>query len=77
VCAVVYDRASGGAGFASTIADEPIRYLKAARELLDCTASGGCGEPGAERFCSRCVLSSDTQHMIERCNRLTAFRIAQ
>ena len=74
-CAVVYDRASGGAGFASTIADEPIRCLKAARELLDCAASGGCGEPEAERFCSRCLLSSDTQHMIERCNRLTAFHV--
>lgn len=74
-CAVVYDRASGGAGFASTIADEPIRCLKTARELLDCAAPGGCGEPGAERFCSRCLLSSDTQHMIERCNRLAAFTV--
>jgi DEAD/DEAH box helicase domain-containing protein len=74
-CAVVYDRASGGAGFASTIADEPIRCLKGARELLDCASPGGCGEPEAERFCSRCLLSSDTQHMIERCNRLTAFHV--
>jgi DEAD/DEAH box helicase domain-containing protein len=74
-CAVVYDRASGGAGFASTVAEEPIRCLKAARELLDCSAPGGCGEPGAERFCSRCLLSADTQHMIERCNRLTAFQV--
>jgi DEAD/DEAH box helicase domain-containing protein len=74
-CAVVYDRTSGGAGFASTIADEPIRCLKAVRELLDCAAPGGCGEPEAERFCSRCLLSSDTQHMIERCNRLTAFHV--
>ncbi|MGH7099121.1 MAG: hypothetical protein ACREE4_15880 [Stellaceae bacterium] len=74
-CAVVYDRASGGAGFASTIADEPIRCLKAARDLLDCAAPGGCGDPEAERFCSRCLLSSDTQHMIERCNRFTAFQV--
>ena len=74
-CAVVYDRANGGAGFASTVADEPIRCLRAARELLDCAAPGGCGEPDTERFCSRCLLSSDTQHMIERCNRLTAFQV--
>jgi len=74
-CAVVYDRANGGAGFASTIADEPIRCLRAARELLDCAAPGGCGEPDTERFCSRCLLSSDTQHMIERCNRLAAFQV--
>jgi len=74
-CAVVYDRASGGAGFASTIADEPIRCLKAARDLLDCAAPGGCGDPEAGRFCSRCLLSSDTQHMIERCNRLAAFQV--
>ena len=74
-CAVVYDRASGGAGFASTIADDPIRYLKMARDLVDCAAPGGCGQPEAERFCSRCLLSADTQHMIERCNRLNAFKV--
>jgi DEAD/DEAH box helicase domain-containing protein len=74
-CAVVYDRANGGAGFASTIAEEPIGCLRVARDLLDCTAPGGCGEPEAERFCSRCLLSSDTQHMVERCNRLTAFQV--
>ena len=74
-CAVVYDRASGGAGFASTIAEEPISCLKTARDLLDCAAPGGCGEPEAERFCSRCLLSADTQHMIERCNRHTAFQV--
>ena len=74
-CAVVYDRTSGGAGFASTIADEPVRYLRAARELLDCAAPGGCGQPQVEQFCSRCLLSSDTQHMVDRCNRRTAFRL--
>jgi hypothetical protein len=74
-CAVVYDRASGGAGFASTIADEPFRCLKTARDLLDCAGPGGCAQPGAERFCSRCLLSADTQHMIEHCNRLNAFQV--
>jgi hypothetical protein len=74
-CAVVYDRASGGAGFAATIADEPIRCLNVARDLLDCAGPGGCGQPGAERFCPRCLLSADTQHMIERCDRLTAFQV--
>ena len=72
---MVYDRASGGAGYASTIADEPIRCLKAARDLLDCSAPGGCRDPEAEQFCSRCLLSSDTQHMIERCNRRAAFHL--
>jgi DEAD/DEAH box helicase domain-containing protein len=74
-CAVVYDRASGGAGFASTIADEPIRCLKTARDLLDCAGPGGCGQAEAERFCSRCLLSADTQHVIERCDRFTAFQV--
>lgn len=74
-CAVVYDRASGGAGFASTIADDPIGCIKTARDLLDCAAPGGCGDPQAERFCSRCLLSSDTQHVVERCNRLSAFEL--
>jgi hypothetical protein len=74
-CAVVYDRASGGAGYASTIADDPVRCLRAARGLLDCAAPGGCGDPAAEQFCPRCLLSSDTQHMVERCNRRTAFDV--
>ena len=74
-CAVVYDRASGGAGFASSLADEPIRCLKRARDLLDCTRAGGCGMPESERFCSRCMLSSDTQRIIERCDRRKAFRL--
>jgi len=46
-----------------------------ARDLLDCAAPGGCGQVGAERFCSRCLLSADTQHMIERCDRLAAFQV--
>ena len=74
-CAVVYDRASGGAGFASSIADEPIRCLKTARDLLDCGARGGCNMPDAERFCSRCLLSSDIQHIVERCDRRAAFQL--
>jgi hypothetical protein len=74
-CAVIYDRASGGAGFASTLADDPIKHLRTARDLLNCAAPGGCGEPNVEQFCSRCLLSSDTQHVIDRCNRRIAFQV--
>ena len=31
--------------------------------------------PESERFCSRCLLSSDTQRIIERCDRRKAFRL--
>jgi DEAD/DEAH box helicase domain-containing protein len=57
------------------LADEPIRCLKRARDLLDCTRPGGCGMPESERFCSRCLLSSDTQRILQRCDRRTAFRL--
>jgi hypothetical protein len=74
-CSVVYDRASGGAGFASDIGVEPVRCLKAARNFLDCEQPGRCGDPEAERFCTRCLLSADTQRLLDRCDRRSGFQL--
>lgn len=62
--AVVFDRASGGAGFASTIARDPIAALRAAATFLDCSRSGRCGDPDSIRACPRCVLGPDAQHVM-------------
>jgi ATP-dependent helicase YprA (DUF1998 family) len=71
--AVVFDRASGGAGFAATIARDPVGALREARQLLDCTTQGRCGDPDAVQACPRCVLSVDSQHSAEDTDRLGAY----
>src|SRR3546814_20360183 len=38
--AVVFDRASGGAGFSGSIGIDPVGMLTAARNALDCTQIG-------------------------------------
>jgi hypothetical protein len=73
--AVVFDRASGGAGFSAHIARDPVAILSAARELLDCRASGRCGDPEAVRACPRCVLGPDAQHAGDITDRRTAFEL--
>jgi hypothetical protein len=73
--AVVFDRASGGAGFAATIAQDPVGLLEEARQLLDCRAAGRCGDENAVRACPRCVLSADSQHGAEKTDRQTAFAL--
>lgn len=71
--AVVFDRASGGAGFAATVGRDPVALLAEARRLLDCSAAGKCGDPAAVRACPRCVLSADSQHGAEKTDRQAAY----
>lgn len=73
--AVVFDRASGGAGFSATIARDPVSFLKEAANLLDCTAKGRCGDPDAVSACPRCVLSVDSQHSVDQTDRKAAYDI--
>lgn len=73
--AVVFDRASGGAGFAATIARDPLALLSEARDLLDCRASGRCGDPDAQRACPRCVLGPDAQHAADTTERALAYHL--
>ncbi len=75
--AVVFDRASGGAGFSATIAHDPVGMLSEARDLLDCLAAGRCGDPDAVAACPRCVLSADSQHAAENTDRAAAFELLQ
>jgi DEAD/DEAH box helicase domain-containing protein len=70
--AVVFDRASGGAGFASTIARDPVGLLRSARDFLDCRRTGRCGEPDTVRGCPRCILGPDAQHVAEDTDRAGA-----
>ncbi len=72
---VVFDRASGGAGFAATIARDPPALLSEARDLLDCRADGRCGDPDARRACPRCVLAPDAQHMVDTTERARAHHL--
>ncbi|MDX8541538.1 DEAD/DEAH box helicase [Mesorhizobium abyssinicae] len=73
--AVVFDRASGGAGFSARIARDPVEFLKRARDLLDCTKAGRCRDRDAVHACARCVLSSDSQHIVDETDRKTAHEI--
>ncbi|OWJ63611.1 DEAD/DEAH box helicase [Inquilinus limosus] len=75
--AVVFDRASGGAGFSSTIARDPVALLREACTFLDCTRAGRCGEPEAARACPRCVLAPDTQHVADGTDRAGAFALLE
>jgi DEAD/DEAH box helicase domain-containing protein len=73
--AVIFDRASGGAGFAASVARDPVGLLHDARTFLDCTLPGRCGDPDAERVCPRCVLAPDAQHAVEATDRAEAFAL--
>ncbi|WP_271529068.1 DEAD/DEAH box helicase [Bradyrhizobium sp. CCBAU 25338] len=70
--AVIFDRASGGAGFSTVIARDPVAYLREALAFLDCSAIGRCGDRDAVRVCPRCVLAPDAQHTVEGTDRLSA-----
>src|SRR3546814_2642131 len=49
--------------------DLPVGMLTAARNALDCTRLGRCGDPVATKACPRCVLGSDSQHAAEDTDR--------
>ncbi len=71
--AIVFDRASGGAGFAAVLARDPVGALREARDLLDCNGPGRCGDPDAGPACPRCVLSADSQHSADETDRKGAY----
>jgi hypothetical protein len=73
--AVIFDRASGGAGFSTVIARDPVAYLREALTFLDCSAIGRCGDRDAVRVCPRCVLAPDAQHTVEGTDRLNAYAL--
>src|SRR3546814_17449226 len=74
--AVVFDRASGGAGFSGSIGIDPVGMLTAARNALDCTRLGRCGDPVATKACPRCVLGSDRQPDADDPDRAGPFAIS-
>jgi DEAD/DEAH box helicase domain-containing protein len=73
--AVVFDRASGGAGFCGTIARDPVGFLTEARDVLDCSSKGRCHDSEATFACPRCVLSADSQHLAEETDRKLAHQL--
>lgn len=73
--AVVFDRASGGAGFSAELARDPVALLMTARDLLDCRGEGRCGDPQAVHACPRCVLAADSQHAADDTDRKAAFEL--
>lgn len=75
--AIVFDHASGGAGFANTIAEDPVAVLESARDIIDCSKPKKCGDPDSRAICSNCLLAPDTQRLIERADRLGAFRVLE
>jgi hypothetical protein len=72
---VIFDRASGGAGFATTISRDPVALLRDARSFLDCSLPGRCGGRDVREACPRCVLSPDAQHAVEGTDRSSAFEL--
>jgi hypothetical protein len=72
---VIFDRASGGAGFSATTAVDPVAVLREARSMLDCSLAGRCGDLSAKRACPRCVLGPDAQHAADDTDRATAFAL--
>lgn len=53
VSLLIFDRASGGAGFAVSLPDRLREVLNRADRILDCRT------PGCQRGCAACVLTSD------------------
>ena len=75
--AVIFDRASGGAGFSAELARDPVALLTTARDLLDCRREGRCGDPQAVHACPRCVLAADSQHAADDTDRKAAYELLE
>lgn len=67
----LFDRASGGAGFAPQAASMFEPLIADARNILDCS------EPGCQTGCSACVLSADLFQQQERIDRKAALAWVQ
>lgn len=67
----LFDKNSGGAGFATRLLDDPALLLQEVETILDCKV------PGCEHGCSSCVLTADLfaqQDTIDRQKALQAVR---
>ncbi len=60
--AVIYDRATGGAGFVGALADDLPTVMRAARKRLSCPRE-------CDRACQACLLNYDTQHQFKNLDR--------
>lgn len=58
----IYDKASGGAGFASTANKYIVEMFKNAKQTLEC-------KNGCEKACHSCLLTFDTRFIADKLNR--------
>jgi DEAD/DEAH box helicase domain-containing protein len=65
---LLFDRASGGAGFATQAPNFLETLLTRARQILDCRV------PGCTNGCSSCVVNGDTSDIATQPDRLAALR---
>jgi ATP-dependent helicase YprA (DUF1998 family) len=65
---MLYDRASGGAGFSPRLADLFLELLSDARRILNCR------QPGCVTGCSACVLTSDLSNKADAIDRTAALK---
>ena len=65
---VLYDTASGGAGFVAFAPSSLPRLLRRAGEILDCNRR-------CDSACHACLLTYDTQHDVERLDRHSTLKI--
>ncbi|MGA2491573.1 MAG: DEAD/DEAH box helicase [Roseiarcus sp.] len=63
---MLYDRASGGAGFSPRLADLFVELLSDARSILNCR------QPGCVTGCSACVLTTDLSNKADAIDRTAA-----
>jgi hypothetical protein len=64
---VLYDTASGGAGYVASAASELDPLFKRAKEILD--------QNCCDKACHQCLLSFDTQHQIDNLDRREALKL--
>jgi DEAD/DEAH box helicase domain-containing protein len=63
----LYDMASQGAGFSTSILSDFLEIIEKAKDYL-----GSCSNNGCEGACHACLLDYDTQHEIENLDRVHA-----
>jgi hypothetical protein len=66
---VLYDAASGGAGYVTSLGDALPRLLRDAAQLLSCSGRN------CDRFCHGCLLAFDTQEFVEHLDRKQALEL--
>jgi DEAD/DEAH box helicase domain-containing protein len=63
--AVLFDRATGGAGYSTLAGDDVPALLARAAKHLECRC---------DRACHRCLITYETQHRADKLNRIAALR---